>query len=305
MSVLLDEYFKGKAEVERLGFNIKSPQYIPQGYLDQKFFVVFRTCQSYGDWVQISCIPRFLKTKYPDSTVVVPSPVCIGKYFSPQNWLNRSSNPFDNVIQVNENNPYIDGMIDEIPNGMPVYHDHFRIHDLDNMLVPLSEQILKYWRFDPKEITNSAPELYWDDTEKIKGESAIQDFIGELFGFLYIDDSFYETIDGNIPPLTIKRERLQFLINQFDNGITWVYYAGKDISETFYKTKGKAIDVRSLGISLRVQQYIKSKSKLVIGHQGGYGTDAISRYTDCYVIPLNCGATGEHFIRTTEYIPHP
>lgn len=305
MAVFLDEYFRGRAEVNRLGFEAKNPQFIPQEYLDRKFFVLFRTCHSYGDWVLISSIPRLLKQKYPDSTVCIPSPECIKKFFSPNSWLNRSSNPFDNVIQIYTNNPYVDGMTDEIPDGMPIYHDHFRIYDLEEPNILIAEQMLKFWRFDPKEITDSAPELYWDDEEKYIGNQVIRDTFDKPFGFLYIDDSFYETINGNVPSLDIKRQRLQVKINEFDNNIEWLYYAGRPISETCYRTECRAVDVRSMGVSLRVQNYIKSKSKLVIGHQGGYGTDSVSRYTKCYVIPLNSGATGEHFIRTTEYIPHP
>ena len=303
--LLLDEYFRSKGETNKLGFDVKNPQFIPQKYLDEQFFVLFRTCHSFGDWVLISAFPRLIKQKYPHCTLSVPSPKCISKFYSPDNWLNRSANPFDNVVQIYYNNPYVDGMIDEVPDGMPVYHDHFRIYDLNEPNILIVEQMLKFWRFDPKEITDSPPELYWDDAEKYIGDAAIHAIFGkEPFGFLYIDDTFYEGPIMQFPSLDIKRQTIQSKINEFDN-MPWLYYAGRDISETHYKTKSRAVDVRSLSVSLRVQNYIKSKSKLVIGHQGGYGTDSMSRYTKCYVIPLMAGATGEHFIRTTEYIPHP
>jgi hypothetical protein len=305
MAILFDEYFRGIVDVNRLGYESKTPQFIPQEYLDKKFFILFRTCHSYGDWVIISSIPRFLKKKYSDCIVCVPSPKCIENLFSPHNWLDKSTDPFNNVVNVYQNNPYVDGMIDEIPTGLPVYHDHFRIYDLNESNIPLTEQMLKFWRFDPKEITDSAPELYWDDEEKYIGNQVIRDTFDKPFGFLFIDESFHEIAKCAYPPLDIKRKTLQSKINEFDNNIEWLYYAGKPISETCYTTKNRAVDVRSVGVSLRVQNYIKSKSKLVIGYQGGYGTDCMSRYTKCYVIPLNSGATGEHFIRTTEYIPHP
>ena len=305
--LILDEYFRSKGDVDKLGFDSKTPQFIPQEYLDKQFFVLFRTCHSFGDWVLISSFPRLIKQKYPDCTVCVPSPECITKLYSPDNWLNRSSNPFDNVVQIYSENPYVDGMIDYIPDGMEVYHDHFRIYDTDEPNILIVEQMLKFWRFDPKEITDSAPELYWTNEEKYIGDQVIGDiFDKKSFGFLYIDDDFYESIKDSpwpqIPPLNIKRQIIQSKINEFDNNIEWLYYAGKHISETHYKTHNRAVDVRSMGVSLRVQNYIKSKSKLVIGHQGGYGTDSMSRYTTCYVIPIHAGSIGEHFIRTTKYI---
>ena len=302
--LLLDEYFRSRGEVSKLGFDSRSPQFIPQEYLDRQFFVLFRTCHSFGDWVLISSIPKFLKKKYPNSTVCVPSPICIGKLYPPDNWLNRSSNPFNNVVEIYANNPYVDGMIDEIPDGMEIYHDHFRIYDSNDLNILIAEQMLKFWRFDPKEITDSAPELYWTDEEKQTGDQIINDTFGkDPFGFLYIDDTFYILQeDERIPRINVKRQMIQSKINEFDN-LPWLYYAGKDISDTVYKTKTKSVDVRSLKVTPRIQNYIKSKSKLLIGHQGGYGTDCMSRYTTCYVVPLHSPAINEHFIRTTKYIP--
>lgn len=69
-----------------------------------------------------------------------------------------------------------------------------------------------------------------------------------------------------------------------------------------YKTNNKITDVKELKISLRVQQYIKSKSTLIIGHQGGYGTDCMPRYTKCYVAPLFPGLIGEHISLGTTYL---
>jgi hypothetical protein len=79
---------------------------------------------------------KVLKQKYPDCTVIIPSPECIGMYFSPDSWLYRHANPFNNVIEIFKNNPYVDGMIDYIPQGVPVYHDHFRIYNEDNIDIP-------------------------------------------------------------------------------------------------------------------------------------------------------------------------
>ena len=139
--IQFNEFMQGVAQVEKLGYSIASPKYIPQEYLDNKFFIILRTCHSFGDWVIISALPKLLKSKYPDCTVAIPSPNCLSKYFSDDRWKNKCDNPFDNVIEVFADNPYVDGMIDDIPQNMPVYHDHFRIYDNDNLNVPLTEQI--------------------------------------------------------------------------------------------------------------------------------------------------------------------
>jgi hypothetical protein len=64
----------------------------------------------------------------------------------------------------------------------------------------------------------------------------------------------------------------------------------------------KNINVKELNISLRVQNYIKSKSKVVIGYQGGFGTDCMPRYTKCYVVPLVPGLLAEHILPKTTYL---
>lgn len=301
-----DEYFRSICNTNKLGFDKNNPRFIPEEYLEGKFFVIFRTCHSFGDWVILSAMPRLLKEKYPNSTVVVPSPELLKKMYPTGMWLNKHENFHINVSEVFTHNPYVDGMVDDDVLRMPIYHDHFRIYDPDNTNIPLTEQMLTYWRFDPLTITDSAPELYWSDEEKKIGDEKIKEvFCNNPFGFLYIDDSFFEGIDeskliGIMDPLAEKRKFIQKKINEVDN-ITWLYYAGKDISNTHYTTKSKAIDVRGLKTTLRIQNYIKSKSKLLIGHQGGYGSDCMSRYTECHVVPVS-KPINEHFIRTTNYI---
>jgi len=301
----LDEYFRVKHETSKLGYDINNPQYISQKYLDEKFFVISRTCLSFGDWVIISAMPRLLKYKYPDSTIVIPSPSLLKQIYPTGIWNNKHEDFHINVLEVYLHNPYIDGMIDDMPStGM--YHDHFRIYNPSIPNTPLVEQMLMYWRFNQSEIMDSSPELYWSNEEKEIGDQKIKEYLGDKpFGFLYIDDSFFESIPDTLPdvgdPLKIRRYKIQQKINEFDN-IQWLYYTGKDISETPYKTINKAIDVRSFNVSLRIQNYIKTKSKFIIGHQGGYGTDCMSRYIPCHVVPSTSKTINEHFIRTTKYI---
>ena len=59
--------------VDRLGFDISDPSYVPDEYLEKQEFVVLRTAHGLGDWGIISAIPRLLKQKYPNCKVYVPS----------------------------------------------------------------------------------------------------------------------------------------------------------------------------------------------------------------------------------------
>jgi hypothetical protein len=249
-------------------------------------------------------MPRLLKTKYPDATVVVPSPDLIKVMYPNGIWSNKHENFHNNVVEVFMHNPYVDGMIDELPLHKGIYHDHYRIYDLQNPNIPLVEQMLRCWRFKEHECVDSAPELYWSDEEKKEGYDKVTKlFKGELFGFLYIDDSFFEVHHPLRETLEYKRQKIQQKIDEFP-GLKWLYYAGKDISKTPYKTNTETIDIRNLNITKRVQNYIKSLSWVIIGHQGGYGTDCMSRYPvqGCYVIPNAARFINEHFIRTTKYI---
>ena len=50
-------------EVNKLGFSIDNPSYIPDEYLNQQNFTILRTCHGLGDWGIISSFPRKLKEK--------------------------------------------------------------------------------------------------------------------------------------------------------------------------------------------------------------------------------------------------
>jgi len=298
--ILYNEYFQSIAQVPKLGYPDTSDVRIPLEYLENRQFILFRTCHSYGDWVLLSAIPRLLKQKYPDCVVAIPSPECIAKHFSPDAWLYKHDNPFNNVIEIFKNNPYVDGMIDEIPQGIPIYHDHFRIYDLNNADIPIAKQMLKFWRFEDHEMEDCLPELYWDEEEIEEGDQLIKQMFGEEeFGFLYIDDFFFiQNPEYSDERIEKKREVIQQEISKHD--LNWFYYAHDGYFR--YKTDNKVLNVKDFKMSLRVQNYIKSKSKLIIGHQGGYGTDCMPRYTQCYVIPLWPGTIAEHILIGTHYL---
>jgi hypothetical protein len=298
-----NEYLQGVSEVTKLGFPDTSDIRIPAEYLDNKQFIIFRTCHSYGDWVLLSAMPRLLKQKYPDCVVAIPSPECLARYFSPNSWMYKHDNPFNNVIEIFKNNTYVDGMIDDIPAGVPLYHDHFRIYNEANPNIPLIKQMLKFWRFEEHEMEDCQPELYWDEEEIKTGDAIIEQTFGkEPFGFLYIDDLFWyhviERENYEKAKLDHKRSLIQKEIN--NHNLPWLYYSGND--PFIYKTSNKIVNVKDLKVNLRLQNYIKSKSKLLIGHQGGYGTDCMPRYTNCYVVPLHPERIAEHFAIGTTYL---
>jgi len=298
--VLYNEYFQSIAQVSRLGYPSTSDVRISFEYLENGQFILFRTCHSYGDWVLLSAIPRLLKQKYPNCTVAIPSPECIAKYFSPDAWLYKHDNPFNNVIEIFKNNPYVDGMIDEIPQGVPIYHDHFRIYDSENADIPIAKQMLKFWRFEDNEMEDCLPELYWDEEEIKEGDQLIKQMFGEEeFGFLYIDDLFFiQNPEYSDERIEEKRKVIQQEILKHD--LNWFYYTHNGYFR--YETNNKVLNVKDFKMSLRIQNYIKSKSKLIIGHQGGYGTDCMPRYTQCHVIPLWPGTIAEHVLIGTHYL---
>jgi hypothetical protein len=297
--IFFDEYMRGIADVQKVGFSLNDPKYIPIEYLENKIFIIFRTCHSYGDWVILSAMPRLLKQKYPECTVIIPSPDCIKKFFSPTSWMNKHENPFNNVIEIFKNNPYVDGMIDDIPAGYPLYHDHFRIYDENNPDIPLIQQMLKFWRFQEDEIVNCEPELYWTSEEMAQGDIIIEKTFGtDEFGFLYIDDSFFYSI--NMEEHEIQRRRDLIQKEMYNHNLPWLYFSGG--ANFMYDTTNKVIDVKQIAMSLRIQNYIKSKSKIIIGHQGGYGTDCMSKYTQCYVVPLTPNGLNEHIQLKTTYL---
>lgn len=297
--IQLNEYFQSIAEVDKLGFSNKTNIKIPLDYLKNKQFILFRTCHSYGDWVILSAMPRLLKEKYPDCTVIIPSPYCISRYFSPDRWFNKHKNPFNNVLEIFTNNPYVDGMIDEIPLGIPVYHDHFRIYNELNLDIPLIQQMLKFWRFEDYEIEDCQPELYWNENEIQEGNNIIEQiFKNEQFGFLYIDSNSLPSSCNSLEHIKEKEILIQQEIDK--HNLPWLYYSGD--SNFNFNIKTDMINTKDLSISLRVQNYIKSKAQLIIGHQGGFGTDCMSRYTQCYIIPLHPGELREHIQKRTIYL---
>ena len=129
-------------EVDKLGFSLNDPSYIPNEYLEKENFVILRTCFGLGDWGIISAFPRKLKEKYPNCKVWIPSPKLLREMFGEfeRNWSSWND-PFQVVHTIFDNNPYVDGYIDSFKED--VFNDHYRIYNGDKD-EPLLEQILKF-----------------------------------------------------------------------------------------------------------------------------------------------------------------
>ena len=264
-------------EVSKLGFSMEDPSYIPDEYLEQQTFVILRTCFGVGDWGIISAFPRKLKEKYPDCTVLLPSPKLLREMFGSleRNWSSWSD-PFQVVHTIFDNNPYVDGFIDSFDGE--VFNDHYRIYgDSD---APLMEELLRFWQF--KEFGDIEPELYFSDEEKSLGDQIIKEHCDGEFGTLLISNRF----DGD------GVEKIQQKIDEYD--LPMFYWTkSTDVGLDFKK----ALDMRHIGT--RVQLYIKTKAKFNVGNQTGMN-DTIANYSPTYTVARP--NLGSNIIRSEFYL---
>jgi len=264
---ILDNKVYSAYETDKLGFSMKDPSYVPDEYLKNKEFIVMRTCHGVGDWGILSAMPRLLKQKYPNCRVYIPSQKLLKKMFGkPTSWK-WWSNPYKNVNVIFDNNPYVDGFVDDISGD--IFHDHYRIYDDDDTDIPLVNQMLKFWQFTEDEMEDSRPELYWSDKEIELGDKIIKEYVGdkEFGGFLIT-----HTYPFDKDELFIKILK--------DNPIPYFYYTPIPLEETSFNFIERALDLRH--IDVRMQLYIRSKARLnVSGYQNGL-THTVARYTKNY-----------------------
>ena len=267
---VLDNKLHAAGEVSKLGFELSEGLRIPDDYLQAQEFVVMRTCFGIGDWGIITALPRLLKQKYPNCKVYLPSVELLDTLFSevnktvdPKNWSKR----FESSLSVFDNNPYVDGYINEISGE--VYHDHYRVYDNNNLSVPLVEQVLKFWQFEEHETIDSAPELYWSQEEQEVGNKIIKQHSNGEFGCLLISDRYDYTQD------TLIIDKLK----EYD--IPYFYYTEKPLEQTDFNFINAALDLRH--IPVRIQLYIKSKAVVNISNQCGTN-HLVSRYSECFEI---------------------
>ena len=277
-------------ETPLLGFPIEDPSFISDEYLDKKEFIIFRTCHSVGDWGIISAFPKLLKQKYPDCKVYVPSAKLVSKMFGGFNNWNHWNNPFENAELVFKNNPYVDDFIDDINDE--VFHDHYRIYDLNNIEVPLIIQMLKFWQFTDEEIQDYLPELYFSPEEIKIGDEIIETYTSEEYGTLLLTNTVKEYYSDDINNLLLKE------LEHYKD-LTFFYYGSKDIKDTIFNSI-KCINFKDLNIPIRIQLYIKTKALVNIGYQSGVN-DSVCRYSKVICTP-STGVLGADYLGSIKYL---
>ena len=273
-------------ETDMLGFPVNDASYIPDDYLEKQEFVVMRTCHGVGDWGIISAMPRLLKEKYPNCKVYVPTSDLLKKMFGePSTWL-WWDNPYKNVNTIFDNNPYVDGFLDDISGD--IFHDHYRIYDDSNSDIPLVNQMLKFWQFKDNEMEDSQPELYWSDEEKELGDAIIKECVGDReFGGLMVTNTY-----------PFDRDKLIIDVLK-DNPIPYFYYSSVPLEETSFNFIERALDLRH--VDIRIQLYIRAKAKLnVVGHQNGL-TQTVARYSNNYQLQRDF-PIGSNFVKGEKYL---
>ena len=285
---IVDNKLYSVGRVNNLGFEKSEGLRIPDEYLEGQLFTIMRTCHGIGDWGIISAMPRLLKEKYPDCKVYVPSVNLLEDIFGQykDNW-GGWENPFQNVVNIFKNNPYVDGFREHI--GGEVFHDHYRIYDNDNTDVPLVKQMLKFWQFTKEEMSDSQPEMYWSDEEREFGDDIIKEHVGyeerkvprhiiKDFGSLLVSDRFGTQMGKHHQESYDKDAKVMSkVLNDYE--LPYFYYTSKPISETPFGFIDKALDLRY--IDLRIQLYIKSKAKVNVSNQCGTN-QIVTRYSKCY-----------------------
>ena len=278
-------------ETPKLGFSEEDSSFIPDEYLENKEFIIFRTCHSIGDWGIISAMPKLLKKKYPNCKVYVPSANLIQKMFSGfPNW-NHWDNPFINVEIIFKHNPYVDAFIENITDE--VFHDHYCIYDPNNPEVSLIVQMMKFWGLTEEEYADHLPELYFTEEEKEIGDLIIQQYIGNKnYGTLLLTNTVQEYYSDKTNKLLLNR------LQEYKE-LTFFYYGSKPIKNTIFK-EIKTIDFKTLELPIRIQLYLKTKALVNIGYQSGIN-DSVCRYSKVICTP-STGYLGINYLKAIEYI---
>jgi len=285
---IVDNKLHGIKNVERLGFDILDPSFIPDEYLEKQEFVVLRTAHGLGDWGIISAIPRLLKEKYPNCKVYVPSVKLLEELFKEYaNMWASWGNPFENSQHVFKNNPYVDDFVDSVDGD--IFHDHYRIYDTTSSEIPLIQQILKFWQLEENNYEDYQPELYFTEKERKFGDSIIEEYVGGEFGTLLLSDRYEFNTE-------LQDELMIKILKK--NDIPYFYWTSVPIGKTSFNFIKKALDLRY--VHPRIQLYIKTKANLNVGNQCGVN-DSVCRYAKTYTIPRS-NDLRENFIKGQIYL---
>ena len=259
-------------EVKKIGFDINDAYAIPDEYLEQGEFVVMRTCHGIGDWSIISAMPRLLKQKYPDCKVYVPSTKMLRTVFGEMlnTWGYGTYDCSNITLDIFKNNPYVDAFIDSA--NEDIFHDHYRLYDLNDSKIPLVEQMLKFWQFSDEEMQDSNPDIYFDTDEINFGDTLIADtWNNKPYGYISVSSTFGETSDA------------QNLIDVIDKNLNWFYYGEVPIKDTVLNFLENVVEIKPMQLSIRQQMYLKSKAQINIGNETGMNLWS-SRYSKTYIL---------------------
>ena len=259
---------------ENIGFSVNDAMYIPDEYLENKKFMVMRTCHGIGDWVLLSGMPRLLKEKYSDCKVYVPSSVMLKKIFGEMlnNWGYGTFDASKISEIVFESNPYVDGFVDEIDGE--IFHDHYKIFDESNDKVPLLKQMLMFWQFKDDEMLDTTPDFYPNENEKEWIKRFTQRWELDKYSYISVSSTFENTSDSNILIEQIKRK---------DSGdMKWLYYGEVPLDKSPLNFLD-AVEIKELNLSIREQQYLKVNAKYNFGNETGMNLWT-PKYSETYVI---------------------
>mgnify|MGYP003628061794 FL=1 len=258
-------------DTPRLGFNVNSPMYIPDEYLENGEFVVMRTSHGIGDWCIISAMPRLLKEKYPKCKVYVPSAKMLDNVFGGlmKKWGYGVYNASQITNDIFVNNPYVDGFIDS--EAGEIFHDHYKIYDELNSKVPLVEQMLKFWQFKEDEFLDSTPDIYFSKDEIEFGDN----LFGYIkpYGYIALTSTYGKTADVHM---------LVDKVNEFGD-MKWLYYGETPIEDTELNFLKNTVDIKSMNLTMRQQMYLRCNADVNIGNESGM-TLWCSKYSDTYAL---------------------
>ena len=259
---------------DNIGFSINDAMYIPDEYLENKDFMVMRTCHGIGDWVLLSGMPRLLKEKYPDCKVYVPSSVMLKNIFGEMlnNWGYGTFDASKISEIVFESNPYIDGFVDEIDGE--IFHDHYKIFDESNDKVPLLKQMLMFWQFKDDEMLDTTPDFYPSEEEKEWIKRFTQRWELDKYSYISVSSTFGNTSDSDILIEQIKRKDF--------GDMKWLYYGEVPLAKSPLNFLD-VIEIKELGLSIRKQQYLKVNAKYNFGNETGMNLWT-PKYSKTYVI---------------------
>ena len=259
---------------ENIGFSVNDAMYIPDEYLENKKFMVMRTCHGIGDWVLLSGMPRLLKEKYSDCKVYVPSSVMLKKIFGEMlnNWGYGTFDASKISEIVFESNPYVDGFVDEIDGE--IFHDHYKIFDESNDKVPLLKQMLMFWQFKDDEMLDTTPDFYPNENEKERIKMFTQRWELDKYSYISVSSTFENTSDSNILIEQIKRKDF--------GDMKWLYYGEVPLDKSPLNFLD-AVEIKELNLSIREQQYLKVNAKYNFGNETGMNLWT-PKYSETYVI---------------------